>query len=374
MLWSSARKEVTSAAGYLVIFIMPCLLWIGTSLEMPYLAFAVAVILLPLARIVFGYARPGDQIFWHETVATVLQYLPLLYAVALTFAVGAVLWHLANNHAGSVASILGLGLSLWMTMLLATCVAHDLLHRRERWMRLAGHWLAGFTGYPVLAFEHWSHHARPNDTRGAQCPLQSDSVWWFSARRIGRVFSHAYAIGAGFRIRRSPANSGYRQGLRVATAVTLITWACFALAGGWTGVLLYGGMMVGVTFGVQSITYIQHWGLGDDQLGVNQAMNLGWEDDCQVQAWITLGLSFHMAHHEQSQRPYYRLTLTADSPRLPAGYLLLMVLCFFPRAWKKMMLPALQHWQRDPTHPRSSGRHLACFALYRKRPEAAVNR
>ena len=78
-------------------------------------------------------------------------------------------------------------------------------------------------------------------------------------------------------------------------------------------------MMVGVAFGVQLITYIQHWGLGDDSIPDRIAYGRGWEEDCRFQAWVTLSISLHDQHHRDSRRPYYRLELSPDSPRLTCG-------------------------------------------------------
>ena len=145
-------------------------------------------------------------------------------------------------------------------------------------------------------------------------------------------------------------------------------------AAGLAGVLLYLSVSAAVTLGVQLINYIQHWGLGDDRLGSRAAEGLAWEDDCRFQAWITLAISLHRAHHRDSRRPYYRIALERDSPRLPSGYLVLMVLCLVPALWRRMMLPALEHWERHPEQPRSPGRRLHCFVLPRPSLPRGVNR
>jgi alkane 1-monooxygenase len=152
----------------------------------------------------------------------------------------------------------------------------------------------------------------------------------------------------------------------------LINCGLFAYAAGWRGVALYVGVLLAVTFGMQLFTYIQHWGLGDDTLGTSASRGYGWEDDCRLQSWMTLGISLHDAHHQSGHLSFYRVALTPDSPRLPAGYVVLMVLCLFPRLWRKVMLPALEHWQRNPNDPRSPGRDLTCFSLYADRPSRAT--
>jgi hypothetical protein len=68
-----------------------------------------------------------------------------------------------------------------------------------------------------------------------------------------------------------------------------------------------------------------------------------------------------MAHHRAAGQPYYRLGMVEGSPRLPAGYIVLMVLCLFPFAWRRAMLPTLRAWHRDPAAAPPPGRRLTCF-------------
>jgi alkane 1-monooxygenase len=360
-------KHLPSAAGYLAIFIVPGLLVLGVSVDAPSLAFGTVMLVFPLMRPVFGSVLPANGVLWNEPLALALERLPLLYAAALASATALVLRHLALQGIESLSFAIGLGLSLWMTMLFSTCVSHELIHRRKALDTVLGHCIAGLAGYPVLAQEHLAHHARSGDTGCADWPRESESVWRFAFRRGARVFEDAYAPGSSFWNTRARGRSVFL--LRLGTFVSVAAAALFAWAGGWGGLVLYLCVAFGVWFGVQLITYIQHWGLGDDRLGENARHGYGWEDDCRFQAWLTLSISLHNGHHQHSRLPYYRIELTPNSPRLPAGYVVLMVLCLFPAPWFRVMRPVLEHWESDPGHPRSPGRRLTCFSLYGDRSE-----
>jgi alkane 1-monooxygenase len=120
-------------------------------------------------------------------------------------------------------------------------------------------------------------------------------------------------------------------GLCTALGATLATLAHFGAMAGWVGAITYVSVIVLVAFSIQLVTYMQHWGLGDDVRDDAHARAWGWEHDCRLQAWVTLNLSLHHAHHLDPHRPYYRTTLAAGSPRLPAGYVLLMFAACLPR-------------------------------------------
>jgi alkane 1-monooxygenase len=141
--------------------------------------------------------------------------------------------------------------------------------------------------------------------------------------------------------------------------------AFFTLAAGWTGALVYAAVSIMVAFSMQLVTYLQHWGLGDDNLPDARRGDYAWESDCRFQAWVTMGLSLHQSHHHDGSQPYYRAALSADSPRSPAGYVLLMFASLVPPLWWRVMAPALSYWRAQPTKPLSSGRRLACVGFYR---------
>ena len=359
-------SQFAFAAGYLSIFLMPAFLVLGVWSHHPYLAFGMTMLVFPLARSVFGGYQSTETILWEEHIATVLERLPVVYGAALLGSTMLVLAFLASGAVDSPSSAIGVGLSLWMTMLFATCPAHELVHRRSTHEANIGWLIAGLAGYPPLGLEHLTHHGRYGDTQNAEWPRVDESVWQFAGRRMRRVYVEACMLLAQVN---GPSSVVGRR-LTSAVIVMLATGTAFALAGGVIGFVVYLGAALGVTFGVQVITYLQHWGLGDDSLPDAGRRQLAWEDDCLFQAWLTLHISFHQSHHESSRLPYYRVALASDSPRQPAGYVLLMLLCMIPRLWQRLMRPVLEEWKRQPDGARSPGRRLTCFALYSGRATA----
>jgi fatty acid desaturase len=252
-----------------------------------------------------------------------------------------------------------LGLSLWMTALFGTCVVHELIHRRSNTQAVAGYVLAGATGYPILGAEHLAHHARPGSVELAEVPAAQESLWSFAGRRLRRIAREQLGAGA-------PVWGGVRNS--PATARAHWAWGSFgvmlmacAAAGGVLGALLFVLVGIGVAFGVQIITYVQHWGLGEDNLGDAVAFGRGWEDDCRFQAWITLNISLQDGHHQDARLPYYRLGLTDGAPRLPAGYVVLMFVSLVPPLWSRLMGPSLERWRLAPGAQPTAGRRLTCF-------------
>lgn len=355
-------SHIPWAAGYTAIFVAPALLALGAYLGQPLLAVGIALLLFPLARIAFGGLGPGQPPALDERIGLVLEALPFAYGLALAGALGMVLvgW---GNAVPSPADAFQWALSLWVALVFATCVAHTLVHRPGGWDRLFGHLLAGMAGYPVLGYEHLRHHRLGGSTALAEWPRCDESVWRFAARRIARIASET--IGGRGLAWHGHLHSPTARGLRVALAATAATWTAFGAVGGWTGVVTFGFVVVLMTFAVQVVTYIQHWGLGDDCVADSRAQEWGWEDDCRFQAWVTLNLSLHHAHHQAPGQPYYRLGLSANSPRLPTGYVLLIFAALVPALWRKVMDPARNYWLAHPSQPPSPGRRITCTSIYR---------
>ncbi|MCO5122381.1 MAG: fatty acid desaturase, partial [Rhizobacter sp.] len=170
-------------------------------------------------------------------------------------------------------------------------------------------------------------------------------------------------LGPGAETWRPRAQSLTVMYTRIALMCTALTWIGFTAIAGAPGMYLYLAATLGVVFGVQLITYIQHWGLGDDSIPGRIAYGRGWEDDCRFQAWVTLSLSLHDQHHRDSRRPFYRIGPSPDSPRLPAGYVLLMFASLVPPVWRRVMATPHQYWLASPASPLSAGHRLTCFGL-----------
>jgi fatty acid desaturase len=356
-------KQRFAAMGYLSIFVLPVLLVLGAYIGEPALAMGTALIAYPAARAVFGsYRRPP---VWREGLASLLHALPLLYALALLGAVALLLLTLKIETSATALDRLGLGGSLALTLLFATCPAHELLHRREVRHARVGAWLAGLAGYPCLCIEHRHHHSFAPSLSATESPQWDESVWTFSARRIAAVareVNQLCGLSAG------PSRTALvARHAREAFLVTAISWALFTACAGWVGFLLYAFAVLIVTLGMQVMTYIQHWGLAADSI-TDARPQMAWEDDCQFQAWVTLHISFHQSHHRQPTLPFYRLGMAADAPRLPAGYIVLIVVCLIPSIWRLLMRPAMDYWVRQPLKPLSSGHRLSCFHVYPAAP------
>jgi alkane 1-monooxygenase len=349
--------ELRHASGYLLIFAPPALLAVSMWVHMPLLAFVGLIIVAPFCRAIFGDAS-DRQLEWTEGAAKALELLPMLAACAFFAALVYTQWMLWRSPL-RIGELVEIGFSLWATCVFTSCVAHELVHRKTPVSRALGRLFSGALGYPLLEHEHRAHHAETGLVAAAEWPAVDESLWRFTARRSRRVLRTAWE---GDTVAAARHGNRLAGGLPLALSATAATAAGFWLAAGLSGLMLYAIVVLAVAWAVQAITYLQHWGLGDGSAADAGAGAYGWEDRCQLQAWLTLSISYHQAHHHQAAAPYYRLQPRIGSPRQPGGYVVLLFASMVPPLWRALMLPALQQWRDAPEAQRSAGRGLFCFA------------
>lgn len=352
---NASREQFYQAAGYSLMLAPPCLLIISAVIGPTWLAALALIVVAPFLRTIFGDA--GEAPVWREDYAMFLERLPLYAVVLHACALVSVLW--ACEQHVEAGGLVGLGLSLWATLLFGACVGHELTHHRAQAVRVIGRVFTGMIGYPFLEYEHRAHHAAGGCASAAEWPRASESLWGYTMRRCLHIASAAWA---GHRHVVAARGAGPALvGLPLATATTGATILAFYVAGGWSGVALYVAAQVGLGWSLQAITYIQHWGLGSDAFEQPSGGH-AWEDLCQFQAWLTLGISYHAAHHSKPTLPYYRLQANRGAPRQPAGYVILLFASMVPPVWRALMTPALERWKADPCRQRGAGRKLMCIS------------
>lgn len=329
--------------GYVSILAPLGLLVLGRLLDADYLLPLAFFVGLPLLRLIFGSTPPGGVAGWTGAERRFLAWLPRVYAVGFVATMGWVLRTVAGAQPEGVLARALFVLAVLVMAGLASTVAHELSHRRQRWDGRVAMWITALSGYPFFVYEHWSHHLQPRDQERAQCPRRDEGMWGYVARRGLMAPRHAWALSQD--LRQQGRMASVLDDQRLYVGVTLATAVAFAMLGGFYGAVLYGTLILGVPVLLNAITYIQHWGLGEDgppeAKGIEQ---LAWDESSRLQAWLILGISFHVEHHDVPDRPYYEYGPTAGGPRLPADYALLFLLCCVPPLWRAVMTPVLDEW------------------------------
>lgn len=92
---------------------------------------------------------------------------------------------------------------------------------------------------------------------------------------------------------------------------------------------------------LETINYIEHYGLQRKEIspGVYEKVNIhhSWNTSHRVSNYLLFKLQRHSDHHENGYKPYQILSSFEQSPQLPHGYTVCLILAWFPKLWFKVM-------------------------------------
>ena len=224
-------------------------------------------------------------------------------------------------------------------------VAHELMHRRNRFDRFLAEALMTLFSYTHFCIEHVEGHHRnvgtPTDPATAR---YGESLYAFLPRTILGGLAGAWGLESE-RLR--------RQNRRVVSPHNRMLWYAFALGAVYAAVAVFWGGR-GVAFFalqgavsvllIETLNYIEHYGLvRRESDGRPEAVSYrhSWDAGHAVTGWLLFNVSRHADHHVHPHKGYLSLQGQSQAPQLPAGYFSLFVLALFPPLWRKAIDPRL---------------------------------
>jgi alkane 1-monooxygenase len=233
----------------------------------------------------------------------------------------------------------------------AIVVAHELIHRKSRWMILLGRLLLVTVFYEHFFVEHVrGHHLRigtdedPATSRFGETyaefwrrtvPAQFESAWKLEAKRLGDEGMTWHDP----RLLRSAVVHGILAEVALAVTVAVVLGPAalvFLLLQAWVAVRL-----------LEAVNYFEHYGLRRRSRKVRPVDS--WDSDSWFTLFALVGLSRHADHHAYAARPFQALRTWEESPKLPFGYVVMVLVVIFdnPRA-RRLLGAELQRRKLGP--------------------------
>lgn len=225
-------------------------------------------------------------------------------------------------------------------------VGHELGHRSSLFDRFLAWTLLLPALYLHFYIEHnRGHHrwvATDRDPASARRGEWIYAFWW---RSIIGSWCSAWKLEAG-RLRKAgkPVFHPGNQMILI-HLVQFIYVAIIFVLWGTTGVLFaLGSALVGILL-LESINYIEHYGLRRQKRDGGHYEKVqpwhSWNSDHELGRIFLYELTRHSDHHYKASRKYQVLRHFPDSPQLPLGYPGSIILALIPPLWISMIDPKL---------------------------------
>ncbi|HJQ43965.1 MAG TPA: alkane 1-monooxygenase [Jatrophihabitantaceae bacterium] len=336
-------------------------------------------LIIPTLDIFFGDdpSNPPEEIVaWLEQDRyyrwVTYAFMPLQF---VAFFVG--FWLMTRHGGLPIVDKLGIAVTLGSLNGVAINTAHELGHKKEHLERWFARIALAPSGYGHFFIEHnRGHHVRVATPEDPASSRLGESFWTFWPRTVSGSLRNAWKLER-TRLRRMDKRViSLRNDVLNAWAMTVVLWAAVIALFGW-GVLPY--LVVQAVFAfslLEAVNYLEHYGLVRQQLpnGRWERVNPrhSWNNNHVVTNLFLYQLQRHSDHHANPTRRYQALRHFEESPQLPSGYATMIVLCYFPPLWRKVMdKRVLAHYNGDVTlaniHPRKRDKVLAKYG----RPRAA---
>ncbi|MEX0973152.1 MAG: alkane 1-monooxygenase [Solirubrobacterales bacterium] len=292
-------------------------------------------------------------------------FIPVQYA-GLVFAC----WLWAYGGLSTVDSI-GLALTMAMVSGIAINTAHELGHKRadlEKWLSKVA---LAQSGYGHFFIEHnRGHHVRvatPEDPASARL---GESFWAFLPRTVSGSLSSAWGLERVRLERVGHSPWSLHNDILQAWAMTVGLFALLAIVFGPV-VLPYLLLQAVLGFSLlEVVNYLEHYGLmrqrKEDGRYERCRPEHSWNSNNVASNVLLYHLQRHSDHHANPTRRYQALRHVDEAPQLPTGYAGMIVLAWFPPAWRRVMDRRLvDHYAGDLSRaniqPRARRRVLARY-------------
>lgn len=289
-----------------------------------------------------GEVPPGRHI-WRD--------LPLyLWVVLYAALVGFAVWKVGRGGY-SLLEIPGVCLTTGLLGgAIGINVSHELIHRKERFERVLAELLLWSVSYLHWGVEHvYGHHRWVATPRDPATSRLGESVYQFYPRTIVGTLRSAWHIEGERAAKAGLRWYSLRDRRNRYPLMTIALYAAAWIVSGPLGVLVLAVSGVIAALILETINYIEHYGLLRRELSPGKYERVqphhSWNASERVSNWFLFNLQRHSDHHYLASRPYHQLRHYEDVPQLPYGYATMLLMALVPPLWHRVMDERALAWR-----------------------------
>ncbi|MFM7176562.1 MAG: alkane 1-monooxygenase [Bacteroidota bacterium] len=315
------------------------LVLVGNILGGWWVALNAAFVFLFLTLLEFFL--PDDVSNEQDSNAWFPDVLLFIHAALQTLCIASLLWTLHANEYSLVQYFL-LALSVGANSgASAIVIAHELIHRKNRWYRLVGSYLLFTAGNIYFYVDHLKvHHKHVGTDEDPATARKGETVYGFFKRSIIGQIASAWQVEK----HRLTASNRSQFSMSNYLVASLFLFSVLLLAIffwlGWLGVAVYMLQVFFANFLLEYTNYIEHYGL-TRKPNERVTEHHSWQTDKVLSRFFLIDLSRHADHHYYASKPYHTLITYEKGPSLPFGYVSMIYVALIPPLFFKVIHASL---------------------------------
>lgn len=218
--------------------------------------------------------------------------------------------------------------------------AHELLHAKEKIDQFLQRITTVFLFYPHYKLIHIrSHHVHTSTDHDENTAWFNESIYSYILRTIPGSMVRCWLM----EMRRSVSVSIFKNKMIVYALGQGGLLIILYLISDIKGVLFYMAHIMVAHIVLESVNYIQHYGLMRKKYD-GEYEKTGAEHSWDTYHYFSSYIAFRVGHHSYHHiavKPYYLLATEAQAPKLPVGYFWAIPMVFLPSWWRRVINPKL---------------------------------
>ena len=247
------------------------------------------------------------------------------------------------------------GISISMGIFLGAMginVAHELGHRDKAYERFMAKMLLLPNMYMHFIIEHnRGHHVNIATKEDPASARYNEILYFFWIRSVAMTYISAWRLEAKRLKNEGKSFFSYHNEMIIFQLAQLSYLFLVWYFGGI--LLLFSAILIAVVgfLLLETVNYIEHYGLSRKKLENGRYERVqpwhSWNSNHVLGRLILFELSRHSDHHFKANRKYQVLRHFDESPQLPYGYPMSMLMSFIPPLWFAVMNPRVKALEKQ---------------------------
>jgi alkane 1-monooxygenase len=281
----------------------------------------------------------------HGSVAgALLRWAPHGFIIGYTACIALVVSAL---HKMTLLEVVVACYSVGMIGSIGIVAAHELVHKSTAWEKTFGR--LGLADVCYLHFEiaHIrGHHVQVGTPNDESTAWRGESLYSFVFRTVPRCLRLAWRLEARRLGKKSESPWSAKNLMLHFAFFQLFYLGAVFVIGGWQGVAFFIVQSAIAIFMLETVSYVEHYGLLRQSLTNERFGNMtpahSWDSYHRFSNYLEFHLQRHADHHTTPTKSYSELQIEPiESPRLPAGYPIMVTLALAPPLWRWIMDPKI---------------------------------